>query len=281
MTSERVRVAALQMVSGPEVGDNLRQAAELLAEAAAAGAALAVLPENFALMGLHERDKLAVAEIDGAGPIQAFLAEQARSHGIWLVGGTIPLRGNDPERVRGACPVYGPDGARIGRYDKIHLFDVAVAEREAYRESATLEPGEPVPAVLETTVGRLGLAVCYDLRFPELFRAQAAQGMELLALPAAFTATTGAAHWQVLVRARAIENQCVVIAAAQGGRHANGRETHGESMVVGPWGDILAQVAQGPGVAVAEVDRAQLHALRRRFPVLSHCRLPLLPARQS
>jgi predicted amidohydrolase len=271
--SELIRVAAIQMVSGPAVADNLQQAADLLAQAEAAGAALAVLPENFALMGLDERDKLAVAEADGDGPIQRFLAGAARRHHLWLVGGTMPMRAGEPSRVRAASLLYGPDGERVARYDKIHLFDVAVGEREAYRESATLEPGEPIPVVVPTAVGRLGLSVCYDLRFPELFRLQAAQGMELLALPSAFTATTGAAHWHVLVRARAIENQCVVIAPGQGGRHANGRETHGESMVVGPWGEVLARLDKGPGVAIAEIERDHIHQLRRRFPALAHRRL--------
>lgn len=266
------RVAALQMVSGPDPAANLEQAAGLLGEAARAGARLAVLPENFALMGLDERDKLAIAEADGVGPIQRFLAEQARRYALWLVGGTIPLRGAG-ERARAASLLYAPDGRRVGRYDKIHLFDVAVGAQEAYRESATLEPGEPHACLCATDLGRLGLAVCYDLRFPELFRALAAQGMELLALPSAFTATTGAAHWQVLVRARAIENQCVVLAAAQGGQHANGRETHGETLIVGPWGEILARLDKGPGVAIADIDRDALHALRQRFPVLAHRRL--------
>lgn len=269
-----VRVAAVQMVSGTVVAENLRQAEALIAQAAAAGAALVALPENFALMGQHERDKLAIAETeDGAGPIQSFLAGQARRHGIWLVGGTIPLRSASAERVHAACLTYGPTGACVGRYDKIHLFDVEVAEQEAYRESATIAAGEPQPVFVDTAVGRLGLTVCYDLRFPELFRLLAAQGVELLAVPSAFTATTGAAHWQVLVRARAIENQCVVIAPGQGGRHANGRETHGESMIVGPWGEILARVDKGPDIAIAEVDLDRLHQLRRRFPALAHRRL--------
>jgi predicted amidohydrolase len=266
------RVAALQMCSGPDVGANLAQAQRLIAEAAARGAKLAVLPENFALMGRNERDKLAVAEREGEGPIQAFLAEQARRHGLWLVGGTIGLRGSDPERVRAACLLYSDRGERVARYDKIHLFDVEVGEREAYRESATLEPGAE-PVLVDTPVGRLGLAVCYDLRFPELFRRLAGQGMQLLALPAAFTATTGAAHWEVLLRARAIENLCYVVASAQGGMHANGRATYGHSMVIDPWGKVLAELGTEPGTADAAIDPAELAQLRERFPALSHRRM--------
>lgn len=271
--SSPICLAAVQMVSGPEVADNLQQAAGLIADAARAGAGIAVLPENFALMGMRDDDKLAVAEADDSGPIQAFLSEQARRHGLWLVGGTIPLRGDDSGRARAACMVYDGNGRRVARYDKIHLFDVAVGDQEAYRESASVEPGEPTPVAVDTPAGRLGLSVCYDLRFPELFRLLAAQGMELLAVPSAFTATTGAAHWEVLVRARAIENQCVVIAPGQGGCHANGRETHGDTMIVGPWGEILARLDKGPGVAIAEFDRDRLQQLRRQFPVLAHRRL--------
>lgn len=271
--SDPIRLAAVQMVSGPEVADNLEQAAGLIADAARAGAGIVALPENFALMGMRDDDKLLVAEIDGSGPIQGFLSEQARQHGLWLIGGTIPLRGHDPLRVRAACTVYDGNGRRAARYDKIHLFDVAVGDKESYRESASLEAGEPTPVAVDTPSGRLGLSVCYDLRFPELFRLLAAQGVELLAVPSAFTATTGAAHWEVLVRARAIENQCVVIAPGQGGRHANGRETHGETMIVGPWGEIIARLDKGPGVAVAEFDRHRLQQLRRQFPVLTHRRL--------
>lgn len=268
----RTVLAALQMVSGPELDANLAQAEALIAEAAAGGARLLVLPENFALMGRREHDKLALAEDDGAGPIQAFLAAQAARHRVWLVGGTIPLRGNDPGRVRAACLLYDDGGRRVARYDKLHLFDVEVGGGEAYRESATLEPGAE-PVLVETPFGRLGLAVCYDLRFPELFRRLGSQGMQILALPSAFTATTGAAHWQVLVRARAIENLCYVIAADQGGLHPNGRETHGESMVVDPWGRVLASQDKGQGVVAGELDLEQLGVIRQRFPALQHRRL--------
>lgn len=266
-------VAALQMVSGPEVAANLQQASDLLAQAATAGAQLVSLPENFAHMGLEERDKLDVAETDGAGPIQEFLAQQAQQHQIWLVGGSLPLVSNDSGRVYSACLVFSPAGVRIARYDKIHLFDVDVSAQETYRESNTVVPGALRSVVVDTPLGQLGLSICYDVRFPELFRRLAAEGMELLAVPSAFTARTGAAHWQVLLRARAIENQCIVIAAAQGGQHANQRETHGESMIVSPWGEVLARLEQGPGVAMAELDLDALHQLRRRFPALEHRRL--------
>jgi predicted amidohydrolase len=265
-------VAAVQMVSTDEVAANLGQAGRLIAQAVAEGAKLVVLPENFAFMGRHERDKLTIAEMPGAGPIQDFLAQTAARHGIWLVGGSLPLKGADPQRPRSACLVYDGRGEPVGRYDKLHLFDVQVNARDTYRESATLEPGE-APVLLETPLGRLGLAICYDLRFPELFRLLAGQGMEILALPSAFTATTGAAHWNVLVRARAIENQCYVIAAGQGGRHANGRDTHGESMIVSPWGEVLASCATGEGIAVAAFDRAYLQDVRTRLPALQHRRL--------
>ncbi len=264
-------MAAIQMVSGPEVAGNLAAAADLLAQAAAGGARLAVLPENFALMGRREDDKVAAREVEGAGPIQAFLAEQAARHRLWLVGGTIPLRAaGDDRRVRAACLLFDDQGRRVARYDKVHLFDVqVVGSAERYAESATIEPGIRY-VVAETPVGRLGLAVCYDLRFPEQFRALVERGAELLALPAAFTAPTGAAHWETLLRARAIENQCYVIAAAQGGRHANGRETYGDSLIADPWGVILHRWAHGPGVVLAEFSRDRLDSVRRQFPVLEH-----------
>lgn len=264
-------MAAIQMVSGPQVAENLAAAAERLAQAADRGAQLAVLPENFALMGRRERDKLAVREAEGAGPIQDFLAEQAARHRLWLVGGTIPLPAPGEEhRVRAACLLYDEHGQQVARYDKVHLFDVqVVGSAERYAESATIAPGNRY-VVADTPWGRLGLAVCYDLRFPEQFRALADQGMEILALPAAFTAATGAAHWEILLRARAIENQCYVIAAAQGGVHANGRETFGDSLVIDPWGLILDRLAWGPGVALARIDRGFLEEIRQQFPALTH-----------
>ncbi|MDG4595613.1 MAG: carbon-nitrogen hydrolase family protein [Candidatus Contendobacter sp.] len=264
-------IAAIQMVSGPDVAENLAAAAELLAQAAAQGARLAVLPENFALMGQRETDKLAAREAEGAGPIQTFLAEQAARHRLWLVGGTIPLRvAGDDSRVRAACLLFDDRGRRVARYDKVHLFDVqVVGSAERYAESATIAPGDRY-VTADTALGRLGLAVCYDLRFPEQFRALVDQGMELLALPAAFTATTGLAHWETLLRTRAIENQCYVIASAQGGKHANGRETYGDSLIVDPWGEILARLPRGPGVVLAEFSRERLENVRRQFPALQH-----------
>lgn len=264
-------LAAIQMVSGPSVAENLAAAADLLARAAANGARLAVLPENFALMGRGEGDKVAVREAEGEGPIQAFLSEQAARHRLWLVGGTIPLRtAGDEGRVRAACLLFDDRGRRVARYDKVHLFDVeVVGSAERYAESATIEPGDRY-VVADTPVGRLGLAVCYDLRFPEQFRALVDQGMDLLALPAAFTAATGKAHWETLLRARAIENQCYVVASAQGGTHANGRETHGDSLIIDPWGEILGRLPQGPGVVLAEFDPERLAMVRRQFPVLAH-----------
>lgn len=268
------RVAAIQMASGPNLAANLLEAERLIAEAAAQGARLVVLPENFALMGLSERDKLAVREPEGDGPLQSFLAAQARRHGVWLVGGTIPLAALAPEKARAAALVYDGRGERVARYDKLHLFDVDLVESEdqRYVESETLEPGERV-VVLDSPFGRMGLAVCYDLRFPELFRQMADEGMELLVVPAAFTAITGKAHWEILLRARAIENLVFVVAAGQGGFHASGRATHGHSMIVDPWGGVLAERGGGSGVVAAELDLERQRAIRRRFPALDHRRL--------
>ncbi|MDT0634553.1 carbon-nitrogen hydrolase family protein [Spectribacter hydrogenoxidans] len=266
--------AAIQMVSGADRDRNLAAAGELIRRAADAGARLVVLPENFAFMGKRESDKLRIAEPDGSGPIQDFLADAAAASKVWLVGGTLPIRGNDrSDRAFATCPVYAEDGARVARFDKIHLFDVSVPDTgEQYKESGSTIPGTE-PVVIDTPLGRLGLTVCYDLRFPELYRHLSAAGAELLAVPAAFTAATGRAHWEVLVRARAIENLCYVIAPDQGGRHASGRETHGDSMIVDPWGRVLDRVAAGPGLAMADVDVAGLLRTRERFPALTHRRL--------
>lgn len=264
------KVAAIQMASGPNVGSNLIEAGRLISMAADAGAGLVVLPENFAIMGVSEYDKVKVREADGKGPIQDFLAEQARKHGVWLVGGTIPLVAHDADKISGACLLFNEQGHRVARYDKIHLFDVEVPETgEKYIESETIEPGNHAQ-VVDTPFGRLGLAVCYDLRFPELFRKMVDQGMEILALPSAFTAITGSAHWETLLRARAIENLCYVIAAAQGGYHVGGRETYGHSMVVNPWGVVLDRLPSGSGFVVADLDMGYLRTTRRNFPVLAH-----------
>jgi nitrilase len=272
-----MRAAAIQMTSAAEVEANLASARALLEEARSKGAMLASLPENFPIMGRKETDKLAVAESLGDGPIQQFLGRTAAELGMWIVGGTIPLRiESEPQRVAAACLVFDERGQRVGRYDKIHLFDVDLPDRnERYRESASIAPG-PQPAVIDTPLGKMGLAVCYDVRFPELFRWMQMQGAEVLSVPAAFTAATGKAHWEVLLRARAIENLCYVIAPAQSGRHANGRETWGESMIIDPWGVVLDRVTQaGPGVAVAEIDRTVQQEVRTRFPALTHRRLDL------
>jgi len=268
------RVAAIQMASGPNVRANLTEAARLISRAVDAGAELLVLPENFAIMGLREEDKVKVREIYGQGPIQDFLAEQAHQHHTWIVGGTVPLTAKDSQHVRAACLLFDDRGEVKARYDKVHLFDVHLSEsKETYDESTTTEPGETA-TVVDTPFGRLGLAVCYDLRFPELFRRMSDEGAELFAIPSAFTAITGRAHWEVLVRARAIENLCYVIAAAQGGYHVNGRETHGDSMIVDPWGRVLDRLPRGSGFVVSNVDLDKVRNTRRNFPVLQHRKIP-------
>lgn len=263
-------VAALQMTSGPDVAANLAAAGQLLSQARAAGASVAVLPENFSFMGLKDADKRAVAERDGEGPVQDFLAEQARSLGLWIVGGTTPLSASAGERVAAACLVYDDQGRRIARYDKIHLFDVDIPGREeSYRESAHIAPGAR-PALVPTPAGLLGLAICYDMRFPELFRVLAAAGAQWFAVPAAFTVPTGRAHWEVLLRSRAIENLSYVVAAAQWGRHANGRDTYGDSLIVDYWGEVRQRLPEGHGVVSAEFDLEEQAKTRRNFPALAH-----------
>ena len=269
-------VACVQMASSPNIGANLLEAERLIGEAVSQHAQLVVLPENFALMGKSEHDKVKARETAGSGAIQAFLAEQAAHHGIWLVGGTIPLVAEADNKVRAACLVFDDKGRQVARYDKIHLFDVALVDSgEQYTESDTIEPGNEV-VVIDSPFGRMGVAVCYDLRFPELFRQQLEAGLEILVLPSAFTAITGRAHWEVLVRARAIENLCYVIAPDQGGYHLNGRETYGHSMIVDPWGTVLNSLARGPGVVCADVDLGRLNSARRNFPSIAHRRLQCL-----
>lgn len=265
-----MKVAAVQMASGPNVSYNLIEAGRLIALAAQNGAELVVLPENFAIMGMSPADTVKIRETAGKGPIQDFLAEQAAKHGLWLVGGTVPIAGDDAKRARATCLLYNDRGMRVARYDKIHLFDVHIEQTgETYDESASIEPGREV-IVVDTPFGRLGLAICYDLRFPELFRNMLDLGVEIIVLPAAFTAITGKAHWESLARARAIENLSYVIASAQGGYHLNGRETYGHSMVVDPWGVVLDRLPSGSGFAIGEIDHNYLAATRRSFPAIAH-----------
>ena len=265
-----MRVAAIQMTSGPDVTANLAEARGLLEDVAARGAGLAILPENFAFMGLRDVDKRAVAEADGDGPIQDFLASAALRLHMTVVGGTVPLRAGADGRVAAASLVYGPDGRRSARYDKIHLFDVDIPGRtEPYRESAHVAPGAGA-AVVDTPAGKLGLSVCYDIRFPELFRSLSASGAQLLSIPSAFTAPTGRAHWETLLRARAIENLCYVIAPAQSGFHPSGRETYGDSMIVDYWGRVLQRLPRGRGSVVADIDLAAQAEVRSNFPALQH-----------
>jgi deaminated glutathione amidase len=266
-----MKIAALQTVSTPDVDHNLEAAARLIAQAAQQGAQLVALPEYFCLMGQRDSDKLAHAEAPGDGPIQSFLAQQAKHHRLWLIGGTLPLSGGTPERARNACCVYAPDGTLAARYDKIHLFRFET-ERESYDEARVLEAGS-LPTTVQAGPLRVGLSVCYDLRFPELYRALSTPPCDVLSVPAAFTYTTGRAHWELLLRARAVENQCYVLAAAQGGTHENGRRTWGHSMVVDPWGEVLAVQPEGEGVVVAEVQRERLLQVRRQLPALQHRRL--------
>ena len=263
-----MKIAALQMVSAPSVERNLETAAALIAEAAEAGARLVALPEYFCFMGRADRDKLAVAEGPGAGPIQAALAEAARTHRVWVIGGTLPLQSREPERVLNANCVYAPDGSLAVRYDKIHLFKYET-ERDHYDEGRTIRAGD-APTAFQAGALRVGLSVCYDLRFPELYRALMHPPCDLLSVPAAFTYPTGLAHWELLLRARAVENQCYVIAAAQGGQHENGRRTFGHSMIVDPWGQVLNVLPEGEGVVLAELDPARIAQVREQLPALRH-----------
>jgi nitrilase len=268
------RVAAVQMASGPNVSANLTEAERWIGQAAEAGAKLIVLTENFAIIGMKEEEKVNVKEEEGSGQIQDFLKNQAARHGVWIIAGTIPLAASDEKRIRAACLVYNDQGEQVARYDKVHLFDVHVPNTdETYNESETIEPGNQA-VVIDTPFGKLGLAICYDLRFPELFRRMVDDGVEIIALPSAFTAITGAAHWESLIRSRAIENLSYLIASAQGGYHVNGRETYGDSMVVDPWGNILDRLSRGSGFVMAEIDRDKVINTRKNFPALEHRKIP-------
>ena len=263
------RVAAIQMVSGAELAPNLDAAARLIAAAAAAGARLVALPENFYLIGRADTDKLKLAEPEGRGPIQDFLAGAAARHKVWLVGGTAPLAAADPARIRSACLVFDDAGRRVARYDKMHLFRFEQGG-ERYDETRTLQPGEG-PVALDAPFGRMALSICYDVRFPELYRGLGE--FDMLFVPSAFTVPTGAAHWHALLRARAIENLAYVIAPAQGGEHPSGRRTYGHSLIVDPWGDVLAERAEGEGVVIAEIDLERVREVRRMLPALANKRL--------
>jgi deaminated glutathione amidase len=261
-----VKVAAIQMASSPQVASNLIEAERLIAIAASQGAKIVVLPEYFCIMGIKDVDKVAVREKAGDGPIQRFLAKMAKEYEIWLIGGTIPLVSNYPNKVRNSCLVFNDKGAQVARYDKIHLFGLDLGT-EHYHEENTIESGDEV-VVVDTPYGKIGLSVCYDLRFPELYRAMGQ--VDIIVIPSAFTETTGKAHWEPLIRARAIENLSYVIASAQGGYHLSGRETHGNSMIVDPWGVVLDRLPRGSGVVIANINRAYQTSLRQSLPALKH-----------
>lgn len=267
-----MKAAAIQMTSGRQVERNLREAERLIRSAVEKKADLVVLPENFSFLGAEDAERLEAAEAPGRGPAQAFLAEQAAEHGIWLVGGTVPVAA-EGGRVRSRSMLFDPRGKCVAQYDKIHLFDVRIpdGERESYRESATTEAGDEV-VVAPTELGRIGMTVCYDLRFPAMFNRLGLEGADIVTVPAAFTVPTGRAHWQPLLQARAIESLVFVIAAAQWGEHAGGRKTYGHSMIIDPWGEILAELPGGPGVVLAELDMIKLERIRTAFPVLTHRR---------
>jgi nitrilase len=261
-----VKIAGIQMASGPQVSANLSEAERLIAIAAEQGARLIALPEYFAIMGLKDTDKVKVREKEGSGQIQRFLAKMAKKHQVWLIGGSVPIETDNPKKVRNSCLVFDPTGKLAARYDKIHLFNLDLGN-EHYHEDDTIEAGDKV-IVLDTPLGRIGLSICYDLRFPELYRAMGE--VDLIVVPSAFTDTTGKAHWETLVRARAIENLCYVLAPAQGGYHLSGRETHGNSMIVDPWGVVLDRLPRGSGVVIAGINPAYQASLRKSLPALKH-----------
>lgn len=261
-----VKIAAIQMASGPYVSANLSEAERLIEIAVNQGAKLVVLPEYFAIMGLKDTDKVKVREQEGQGQIQEFLSKTAKKHKIWLIGGSVPLKGNSPNKVRNSCLVYDDKGKQVARYDKIHLFGLDLGN-EHYHEETTIEPGNAIK-VVETPFGKIGLSICYDLRFPELYRAMGE--VNIIVVPSAFTDTTGKAHWETLVRARAIENLCYVVASAQGGYHISGRETHGNSMIVDPWGVVLDRLPRGSGVVMATMNPKYQESLRNSLPALQH-----------
>ena len=261
-----IKVAGIQMASSPSVASNLIEAERLIKMAVEAGAKLVVLPEYFAIMGIHDSDKVKVREDEGDGPIQRFLSKIAKKHKIWLIGGTVPLVSNSVKKVRNSCLVYNDKGKQMARYDKIHLFGLDLAT-EQYHEKKTIEAGNEV-VVVDTPYGKVGLSACYDLRFPELYRAMGE--VDMIVVPSAFTETTGKAHWETLVRARAIENLCYVIAPAQGGYHLSGRETHGNSMIVDPWGVVLDRLPRGSGIVIASINTHYQASLRKSLPALKH-----------
>lgn len=265
-----MRVAALQMASGSNIKGNLLEAEKLISSAVTDGAEIVVLPENFGMIGLHQKDVVEIREKPGKGPLQDFLAEQSEKYAIIIAGGSIPMLTQDDKRFRNALLIYDKTGQCVARYDKIHLFDVALPDKdESYHESEVIEPGDSI-VVVETASIKLGLAICYDLRFPEMFRLLVDKGAEVIILPSAFTAETGKAHWHALLKARAIENLSYIVASAQGGYHVNGRETYGHSLIVDPWGNILDEIASGSGFAIADINQQQQQQIRQRFPVLSH-----------
>ena len=267
------KVAAIQMTSSHIVTDNLAAAGALLRDAKDLGADIACLPENFSFIGLRDADKLQVAEADGDGAVQSFLSDTARKLKMWILGGTIVIRGDTEHRVANSSLLIDAHGKRVARYDKIHLFDVSIPGREEqYRESTHVMPGR-APVIADTPVGRLGMSVCYDMRFPELYRELVSRGAEWLAMPAAFTVPTGRAHWETLLRARAIENLCYVVAPAQSGTHTSGRETYGDSIIVDYWGQVLSRLARGSGVITADIDLAKEADTRARFPALDNRQL--------
>lgn len=266
MSKQNCRIAALQMVSGPRVGDNLALAGRLVDEAVAQGAQLVALPEYFPIIGAADVDRVRAREDFGHGPIQDWLAATAQKYGIWVFAGSIPLTASLPDKMRNSSLAYNPAGECVARYDKMHLFGFNKGD-ESYDEAAFIEPGSQ-PVAVDTPFGRIALSICYDLRFPELYRALGA--VDLILMPAAFTDTTGRAHWEILLRARAIENQCYLLAVGQGGRHESGRLTHGNSMIVDPWGEILDRKLKGPGVVIADLDHARIAEIRESLPALAH-----------
>lgn len=264
------KIAAIQMASGTNVSANLIEVSRQIESAVRDGANLVVLPESFALMGMNDAEQVEIAEEQGCGQIQDFLSNQAKKNKVWIIAGTVPIKSVNKNKIYAACFVYNDSGEQVSRYDKIHLFDAFIeASSETYIESETIDAGENI-VVVDTPFGRIGLAICYDLRFPELFRQLVLQGAEIIVVPAAFTASTGKAHWDVLLRARALENLCYVVASAQGGYHVNGRETYGNSMIVDPWGTVLDCLPNGSGYVISDIDIDNIKKIRDSFPVLKH-----------